>query len=159
LNALRVNTTGFQNTATGAFALGNGNTIGNFNMATGAGALFNNTTGNNNTAIGLSALVSNTTGSGNIALGVGAGGQIIASDNNIDIGNEGVASDSNTIRIGTTQTATYIAGIAGGTPAMFGAIVVIDSNGRLVVSTSSQRFKDEIKPMDRAAKRFLRCDQ
>jgi endosialidase-like protein len=77
----------------------------------------------------------------------------------IDIGNVGVAGDSNTIRIGTTQTATSIAGIAGGTPAFSGAIVVIDSNGRLAMSistvSSSQRFKDEIKPMDSASEAIL----
>ena len=44
----------------------------------------------------------NTTGSGNIALGVYAGSILTIGNNNIDIGNQGVAGESNTIRIGTT---------------------------------------------------------
>ena len=52
-------------------------------------------------------------------------------DNNIDIGNLGVAGEANTIRIGTagTQTAAYIAGIAGVT--VTGNPVVIDGSGHL----------------------------
>ena len=49
----------------------------------------------------------------NIALGFLAGGNLTTGSNNIDIGNPGVAGESNTIRIGTTGTdgPTYIAGI------------------------------------------------
>jgi Chaperone of endosialidase len=36
-----------------------------------------------------------------------------------------------------------------------GSPVVIDSNGRLGVQASSVRFKDEIKPMDRASEAVL----
>ena len=100
-----------QNTAEGCedalFSLttGSGNTVIGFN------ALFSNTNGNNNTANGFEALLSNT-GARNIALGVRAGGNLTTGDNNIDIGNSGVAAEANTIRIGKqgTQTATFIAG-------------------------------------------------
>ena len=73
-------------------------------------------------------------------------------DNNIDIANTGVAGESNTIRVGTTgtHTATYMAGINGVTVAK-SAGVFIDSNGRLGTKSSSQRFKDDIKPMDKAS--------
>jgi endosialidase-like protein len=60
--------TGFQNTANGAFTLGN-NTEGNNNTANGFTALDSNTTGSDNTAVGVYALFSNTTGSDNTANG------------------------------------------------------------------------------------------
>jgi hypothetical protein len=75
---------------------------------------------------------------------------------NIDIGNEGVAGDANTIKIGVqgTQAATYIAGIHGATVAG-GVEVVVDAAGQLGVKTSSARFKEEIKPMDEASEAIL----
>jgi Chaperone of endosialidase len=150
-NALFFNSTGIQNTATGSFALVF-NTTGNFNTADGYVALANNTIGNNNTADGYFALLNNTTGNQNIALGNFAGSNLTTGDNNIDIGNEGVAGESNTIRIGTlgTQTATYLAGIMGRTSPR-GTPVFINANGQLGTVTSSARFKDGIKPMERAS--------
>ncbi|HSP64086.1 MAG TPA: tail fiber domain-containing protein, partial [Pyrinomonadaceae bacterium] len=50
-------------------------------------------------------------------------------------------------------TATFIAGISG--TAVAGATVVVDSNGQLGVLVSSQRFKDEITPMDKASETIL----
>jgi hypothetical protein len=78
-------------------------------------------------------------------------------DNNIHIGNLG-AEESDTIRIGTVaghgirdfHSNTYIAGISGVTIAG-GVPVVIDAAGHLGSTTSSERFKDEIKPMDKAS--------
>jgi len=92
------------------------------------------------------------TGNSNIAVGWNAGANLTTGSNNIDIGNNGVAAESNTIRIGTTgtQTATYMAGIYGMTVAK-SAGVFIDANGRLGTKSSSQRFKDDIKPMDKAS--------
>jgi hypothetical protein len=170
--ALSSNTTGNQNTATGYDALlsntiGNQNTVNGFvtmysnttgsaSTAFGAYALYNNTTGGNNTAIGLQALLSNTSGDSNIALGVGAGRNLITGNNNIDIGNVGVAGDSKRIRIGTAgmQTKTFIAGISGVTVAS-GVGVVVGSNGQLGTIVSSERFKDEIKPMNKASEAIL----
>src|SRR5262249_11120669 len=76
--------------------------------------------------------------------------------NNIDIGNAGVADESNTIRIGTvgTQTATYIAGISGAT-VPGGVGVIIDSSGHLGTTTSSERYKENIQPMDKASEAIL----
>src|SRR5262249_7530931 len=64
----------------------------------------------------------------------------------------GVAAEANTIRIGKkgTQTATYIAGIRGTTVAS-GIAVLIDTGGRLGTTTSSARFKEQIKPMAAAS--------
>jgi hypothetical protein len=155
VDTLESNTTGFQNTATGHAALAD-NTIGQGNTAYGVNALFNNATGNNNVAIGIAALEKKTTGSGNIALGNSAGRNIKSGNDNIHIGNRGFPRDSNVIRIGTvgTQTNTFIAGISGVTVAG-GVAVVIDANGQLGTSTSSARFKDKIKPMDKASEAIL----
>jgi hypothetical protein len=65
------NTTGENNTATGAQALYS-NTTGFGNTADGNGALFSNTTGYSNTAIGTSSLESNIAGTNNVALGIDA---------------------------------------------------------------------------------------
>jgi len=138
-SALNLNTSGEQNTAVGDLAL-NGNTMGSFNTAMGEGAL-----------------EANTTGSSNVALGFSAGSDLTTGDNNIDIGNEvlGVDGESNTIRIGNFDiTTTYIRGISGAT-ASGGAAVFVNSNGQLGTLTSSARFKDEIKPMDKASEAIL----
>src|SRR5581483_3970964 len=93
---------GNNNTAVGALALynnGHDATSGDSNNAFGSNALFNNTSGSCNTAIGDHALFSNTTGQNNIAVGCSAGSEATG-DNNIYIGNAGVAGESNTIRIG-----------------------------------------------------------
>jgi trimeric autotransporter adhesin len=137
-----------QNTATGAGALLS-NTTGGTNTANGAFALFSNTEGSFNVANGDSALFSNTTGTANIALGYNSGFHLTTGGNNIDIGNNGHAAKSDTIRIGTGQTRTFIAGISGAT--VTGTPVVVNANGQLGVAPSSQRFKDEIKPMDQAS--------
>jgi uncharacterized coiled-coil protein SlyX len=165
--ALVSNTTGFENTATGAVALEN-NTTGNDNTATGFAALNGNTTGALNTANGTGALV-NSTGDLNVASGFGAGAYLATGNNNIDIGNVGVAVEANTIRIGTevaimdpfgvihpAHTAIYIAGISDA-DAIGGDAVFVTSDGKLgtVSVTSSARFKDEIRPMDKASEVIL----
>jgi hypothetical protein len=109
----------------------------------------NHTTGDHNTAIGGGALFHNTTGSVNVAVGDFAGGNLTTGDVNIDILNPGVAAESNTIRIGVTQTRTFIAGIFGTN--VSGSTVVVNSDGQLGVAASSRRFKREIKPMDKAS--------
>ena len=149
------NTTGNFNAATGANALFK-NTTGFNNMANGFEALFRNTTGNNNTADGFRALHNSTTGSFNIALGNLAGNNLTMGSNNIDIGNAGVAGESATVRIGTagTHTATFIAGIYGAT-VINGAQVMAGSDGKLGTMLSSARFKEAIKPMDKASEAIL----
>jgi len=153
-DALVNNTTGIRNTATGGDVLFS-NTTGGFNTATGSAALTENLTGFDNTAIGVEALGSNTTGSNNIAVGFHAGVNLTTSSNNIDIGNRGVAGESGEIRIGTAgpQTGTFIAGISG--VAVTGSTVVVNSNGKLGVTASSARFKDNIKSMDKASEAIL----
>jgi hypothetical protein len=154
-SALSQNTTGNDNTAIGFLAL-QSNTTGIDNTANGSQALQFNTTGNFNTANGNLALTNNTTGSNNIALGPSAGINLTTGSNNIDIGNSGVAGESKTIRIGTagTQRKTFIAGISGATVAS-GVGVIVGSNGQLGTVVSSERFKDAIKPMDKASEAIL----
>jgi hypothetical protein len=171
--ALSNNTVGLDNTATGAFALllnttgnyntANGfdalfsNTEGQFNTAIGSGALdFNsvgdsntaigtsamqaNTTGSNNTAIGDLALEQNTTGARNIALGVDAGIDVTSASDVICIGAPGANVD-NSCYIGQIFNATSANGIP----------VLINSSNKLGTTTSSKRFKENIKPMDRVS--------
>ena len=155
VEALSSNTTASYNVAVGSDALAY-NTIGSDNMASGVNALFSNVSGSYNTAIGSAALASNTRGSNNIGLGTGAGGALTIGDNNIDIGNAGVGGESGRIRIGTkpTHKNTYIAGIYGVTVSR-GIGVIVDSTGHLGTTTSSARFKDQIKPMDKASEAIL----
>jgi hypothetical protein len=169
-SALGSNTTGEDNTAVGSFALANnltgfGNTaVGRLallsttapnNTAIGTFALQNNTTGFTNTAVGQAALINNTTGYENVALGGGAGFNLTTGNSNIDIGNPGIAGESNTIRIGTqgTQKKTFIAGISAA--GVMGSAVKINGSGQLGVAPSSARFKDEIKPMNKASEAIL----
>jgi endosialidase-like protein len=152
------NTTGAQNTATGESALffnttGNGNTAngvqalafnttGNFNTGNGFGALSSNTTGSGNTADGAGALSSNTTGIGNVALGINAGSNVTFSNNVICIGaNVDGANVDNSCFIGNIFNATSSGGTA----------VFINADGQLGTTTSSRRFKDDIKPMERTS--------
>jgi hypothetical protein len=155
LKALYFSTTGDDNTGNGVNALFS-NTSGSFNTANGSGALTSNTIGNNNTAVGVNSLLSATTGSSNIALGASAGANLTTGSNNINVGNLGVAGESKTIRIGTsgTHTKTFIAGISGVT-VPGGVGVIVGTNGKLGTVVSSARFKDQIKPMDKASEAIL----
>ena len=119
--------------------------------------MVSNTNGNSNTAIGIEALESNTTGN-NTALGVNAGFNLTTGSNNIDIGALGVAGESGKIRMGKsgTHNATFIAGIYGKTVASGTKVgVMIDSTGKLGTVVSSARFKEAIKPMDKASEAIL----
>ena len=134
--ALFLDTTGHSNTATGSLALFVNNGIQN--TANGAAALGSNSTGNANTAIGDAALINSTAGSGNIALGAIAGDNVTTADDVICIGAPG-ANVSNSCYIGQIFGQTSSGGTA----------VFINSNGRLGTTTSSRRFKEEIRPMDK----------
>lgn len=163
VNTLTLNTTGQLNTAIGSIALAK-NTTGQLNTAVGAGALFSNITGSNNTAMGYSALTLNTTGdyntaigtealknnitgSNNIVIGQNAGSNITKS-NNILIGNTGLTTDSGVIRIGTTGThnLNIQSGIFG-SPAIGTANVLINVNGEITTTSSSEKYKENIHPL------------
>ena len=83
----------------------------------------------------------NNTGNGNTALGAVAGVNLTTGDNNIDIGNSGVAGESSMIRIGdlTVHTGIFLAGITAMTPAAPNQAVLVDPTtgqlGRADVAT------------------------
>ena len=178
VNTLFHNSDGFSNTAVGDAALV-GNTHGAYNVGVGVQALYSNTTGQfnvavgqrallnlhdatvagGNVAVGSNALANMTKGDVTIAVGSTAGANVTSAGNDIYIGNPGVAaSELDTIRIGETQGATYIAGIANTTLTTNTAPVVVDTTtGQLghAMATSSQRFKDDIKPMAKASEAIL----
>jgi hypothetical protein len=137
--ALFSNTTGQSNTATGLGALAT-NTMGAANTANGVNALGVSTTGSGNTAIGTGALSSSTTGHGNTALGDGAGTNVTTASNVICIGSLAANVDNS----------CYIGNIFGSTSSN-GVTVLVNSDGRLGTMTSSQRFKENIKPMGNAS--------
>jgi len=122
------------------------NTTGNLNTASGFQALEFNVAGNNNTAIGANAL-KKSLGTKNIGIGYQAGVTLGAGNNNIFIGHQGAGDESQTIRIGTAQAQTFIAGI--GTTPVSGAIVMVDSGtGQLGIGPpSSARYKQDIETM------------
>ena len=145
--ALGTNTTGTSNTAVGYLAA-YVNSSGFNNTAVGYEALQRNATGGANTAIGFQALF-NTSGVNNIGIGDGGGVNVGNGSSNIEIGNIGTSTDSNTIRIGTVgnQTAFFAAGIRGATAGAGALTVLIDSNGRMGTASSSRRFKEDIQDM------------
>jgi endosialidase-like protein len=144
-NALLNNTNGFGNTGTGFQAL-QSNTTGNANTAYGANALLGDSTGGGNTAIGNGALLKNTTGDSNTALGISAGVNVTTGTNIICIGSEGA----------NVNNSCFIGNIRGVTTANTDAVpVLIDSAGQLGTTSSSRRFKKEIKPMNNASEVLL----
>jgi hypothetical protein len=144
-SALLLNTTGSDNTAIGGAALYS-NTTGRDNTAVGIAAL-NRNDGSNNTATGLDALWQNTTGSGNVALGFHAGNNQTTGSNNIYIGSNilGVAGENNACYIGSIFGQTSVNGVP----------VLINSSNQLGTTTSSKRFKEDIKPMNEASEALL----
>ena len=135
LRALLSNTTGTQNTANGGSALGS-NTTGTQNTADGAGALLANSTGSNNTALGYIA-GSNIRGSGNVCIGA-----FVDGDAGVD--------DSTWIRNINTTLQSFVGGINN-------YVTVRMSDGRLGFTSvvSSRRYKEDIKPMDKASEALL----
>jgi len=156
-NALTRNTTGLLNTAVGVQALAF-NTAATANTALGANALYMKAgAGDLNTAIGTGALSYLNSGSRNIALGPFAGGGLRSGDDNIYVGGLVNSDESDTIRIGTSQTRTFVAGIRGVTTANLNAVpVVIDSQGQLGTVSSSRRYKDDIADMGDASSLLMR---
>jgi hypothetical protein len=105
--------------------------------------------------IGDSAMPGSPHGSFNTMIGDQAGAALIAGDDNIYIGatsGSGVTNENGTIRIGDPEFVSdcYIAGISGQTSSG-GVAVFINANGKLGTLTSSTRFKEHIKPMERAS--------
>ncbi|MGC1323056.1 MAG: tail fiber domain-containing protein [Candidatus Udaeobacter sp.] len=162
--ALYNNTTADQNTAFGYNALYN-NTTSEFNIAVGDLTLFsfNGTTvldgantavgsialnaltsGEENVAIGRRALEFSTSGSNNTALGWRAGDNYTGGESgNISIGSDvtGVGGENNKTRIGNITATAFTTG----------GFFLYEVNGAIGIFTSSRKFKDDIKPIDKAS--------
>ena len=165
--SLRANTTGNRNSAFGILALYantgsynsafgfrplSSNTTGTYNVAFGQRTLELNTTGNHNAAFGDQSLRNNTTGTHNVGLGWYAGASQTTGSNNIYLVNTGVAGESNQIKIGIvgTHTGTTIAGISGAVSTS-GVAVLVNANGKLGTTTSSARYKQDVRDMSDAS--------
>jgi trimeric autotransporter adhesin len=159
-SALFNNSIASGNTALGDLALGNndGSATGDAsaNTAVGAGALFSNVDGDSNNALGFNALGSNINGSANSAIGVDALSNATTGSLNVAIGDsagQNVSSASNVICIGANvaggnvSNSCFIGSIFGQTSSA-GSAVFINSDGKLGTTTSSQRFKEQIRAMD-----------
>ena len=86
--------------------------------------------------------------------GYQAGTTLTSGNNNIYIGNQGNGVEFQTIRVGTAQTQTFIAGIA--MTNVDGATVEIDTTtGQLGIKSSSARYKRDIAPMGTSSEKVL----
>ncbi len=161
-------TTGDDNVATGALAL-TSDTVGSQNVANGTAALTQDTTGGGNVAVGENALTSNVSGSNNVAVGNGAL-YFGSGDQNIALGylaGSNTGSGGGNIYIGAQMLGnsgdtnqTYIANI--GSTNVSGAgtdtITVNLTTGLIGHLTSSRRYKEEIKPMEKASETIYRLN-
>jgi hypothetical protein len=130
----------------------------------GYSALFKNRTGIRNSAVGNNALLNNTTGRYNTAIGYGAGQRVTTGSDNIAIANPGVTGDAQTMRLGKQGSAgtvgsgitrTFVAGVNGVTTGLAGSAVMVDANGQLGTISSSQRYKEDIRPMGSVSARLF----
>jgi len=158
--ALLLNTAGSNNTAVGTDALVY-NTADR-NTAVGANALLADTSGTDNCAVGFEALTSDTGGGANTAVGRGALDQNVSGNFNTAIGKDagGLATGSGNVYIGHLVAGvagennhTYIRNInntsvnGGGTD-----VVTVDlTTGLLGHLSSSRRYKEDIKPMNKSS--------
>jgi Chaperone of endosialidase len=165
--ALLSNATGLDNTAVGVAAL-RSNTGGQFpqgsqNTAIGGLALLDNTTGYLNTALGMFALHFNTTGTANTACGGAALEQNTEGDNNVALGN--LAGGNQTTGSGNVYIGSGMVGAAGETNRTYirnvyssvasARIMYVDSDNRIGTLSSSRRYKEEVKPMDKSSERLF----
>jgi len=156
------------NNAFGRNALMN-NVDGDENDAFGDNAIEENTTGSQNTAMGDDALDGNTTGSGNTAVGKEAGNSIIDGNDNVVLGHNagiGLMHASRNIAIGTEvagpftdfDDTCFIGSIFGEIVSDPGSqtAVYVDQFNNVGVFNSSQWYKDDIQPMDKASETLYR---
>jgi trimeric autotransporter adhesin len=154
--ALNANVDGSDNTAVGEEALFSNNNA-QANTAVGDRTLMATTDGSFNTAIGASAMPYNVLGNSNTVVGAVAGFNLVNGDFNTYLGGlvgAQAPDEDSVIRIadlssGYAMNACFIGGIFGNlTP---GVPVYINADGQLSTTASSARFKDEIKPMEKAS--------
>ena len=88
-------------------------------------------------------------------MGYFAGGNLTTGSNNIDIGNPRFAGEANTIRVGTQEhrRTRILPGSLGSR--LPGRCRSNSELGKLGIAVSSVRFKEAIKPMDKASEAIL----
>ncbi len=142
--ALLNNGTGNGNTAIGNSSGGPSlvaNTTGRANVGIG-GALTHNQGGIWNIAIGAASMLDNVSGNRNTCIGVQAGFDLTGNDN--------VAIGQGVFGVAGENFHTRIKNVSNTGQANF-QFVTIGAGGLLGVQVSSQRYKDDIKPMDKAS--------
>jgi hypothetical protein len=140
------------------------NTDGFENDAFGDDSMEENTTGSENTAMGDDSLDANTTGSGNVAVGKEAGNSIIGGNDNVCIGHNagiGIVNASRNVAIGSEETGPFadfddtcfIGSIFGEIVSDPGSqtAVFVDQFNVVGIFNSSQKYKHDIQPMDKAS--------
>jgi len=176
--ALNKNSAGDVNNAFGFNALGAnvGAVFGDMNNAFGANALASNVEGRQNSAFGDNALEFSN-GDRNTAFGNEAGTAVTTGSFNVYLGDNAGSNfanihgdESNTIRIGSDTgfggidpTRCFIAGIASNPQPTAGTVFDVSiqtaagaSFQQLGIDTSSRRFKEEIKPMDKLSEAIFK---
>ena len=129
--------------------------------AMGAHAMSGNTfgwlSGDRNTAVGERALLVHTSGDANVALGTMAGIELSSGSNNLYLASPGVSVESQTTRIGNSQTRAFVSGVRAAQTGVNDAVpVVIDSNGQLGTISSSRETKDNIANLGDISHSILR---
>jgi hypothetical protein len=149
------NTTGYSNVAVGNQALNSsGSSFSNTAVGTESLRFFND--GSGNTGIGQLALSALGSGSNNAALGLGAGALLQTGSNNLYLAHSGSATESNTTRIGKTQTRAFMAGVFATTTGHPTTLLVqVDQNGQLGTAASSRRYKQDIEDMGAVTDRLF----
>lgn len=147
VNALVGNTYGVRNTAVGVEALF-ANLDGSYNTAVGYRALhsLNGSFTGFNTAVGDFALYNDTSGGGNVGLGNNAGLNVTTANNVICIGTG--------IQGANVSDSCYIGNIFGQN-SFESTAVFVNALGKLGTNPSSRRFKEDIKPMNKASEAIL----
>jgi hypothetical protein len=142
-SALQNDSLGWDNTATGHNALNANN--GKRNTATGSGALANNISADHNTAIGYQALA-NSNGPGNVAVGSEAGAALTTGNGNVCLGAfvSGFAGENNTTRIRNVYSSVAS-----------DRAVYVTADNKIGTLVSSRKFKEDIKPLDKASEAIL----
>lgn len=149
------NTTGYSNVAVGNQALSSsGSSFSNTAVGTESLRFFND--GSGNTGIGQLALSALGSGTNNAALGLGAGALLQTGSGNLYLAHSGSATESNTTRIGKTQTRAFMAGVFATTTGHPTTLLVqVDQNGQLGTAASSRRYKQDIEDMGAVTDRLF----
>jgi trimeric autotransporter adhesin len=160
--ALRDENTGSNQTAMGsnALLLSNGLAGAFDNSAFGRGALESALGAARNTALGDLAGTTITSGSSNVLVGADIGFNLLAGNSNTYIGADvaGGADESNTVRIADNLSTAlgvskcFIGGIVSTvSPVALPVVHINTATNQLSVFLSSERFKKDIKPMNKAS--------